>query len=178
LAVEVNGPIGHIIDAASPPGRPLFAANRDIAPIDDPVAQLWQHCTTLREHRGEGHVIALAAADIDGCQAHQLLIAAQGFAVEVFRDNRGWTHERWDAASERLKAIGLINGDTLTDAGKRIHDQVEQLTDSLAHEPIAQSLTETAINSLIDSLTSSANKIFASGVVPFPNPMGLPSASV
>lgn len=65
------------------PGR-CFAANRDVAPLQHPVAQLWQHCTTLREHRGDGHVAALASAGIDGCQAHQLLIASQNLPVEVF----------------------------------------------------------------------------------------------
>ncbi|MGN6693174.1 MAG: SCO6745 family protein, partial [Aquihabitans sp.] len=36
-------------------GRPLFAANRDVAMPSDEVEALWQRCTTLREHRGDGH---------------------------------------------------------------------------------------------------------------------------
>ncbi|MGY9071385.1 MAG: helix-turn-helix domain-containing protein [Acidimicrobiales bacterium] len=40
--------------------------------------QLWQNCTSLREHRGDGHVAALTAAGIDGCQAHHLLITEHG----------------------------------------------------------------------------------------------------
>ena len=108
LATEVNESLGHIVGAGTPLGRPLFAANRDVLPLGDPIAQLWQHCTTLREHRGDGHVIALAAAGIDGCQAHQLLIAAQGLPIEVFRDNRGWTHDQWEDAAQRLRARGLL----------------------------------------------------------------------
>ena len=33
------------------------------------LAGLWQAATLLREHRGDGHFAALAAADIDGCEA-------------------------------------------------------------------------------------------------------------
>ena len=45
-----------VVGNASPFGRPLFAANRDVDAPPDPVAALWQAATTLREHRGDGHV--------------------------------------------------------------------------------------------------------------------------
>jgi len=175
LATRVNDTLCGIVDAAANIGRPMFAANRDVASLEDPVAQLWQHCTTLREHRGDGHVIALAAAGIGGCQAHQLLIASQHLPVEVFRDNRGWTEQQWDDAARRLQQRGLLDDRALTSAGRRVHDEVERLTDSLAHEPIAQVLSAGEINALFDALTPSALEIASSGVLPFPNPMGLPS---
>jgi hypothetical protein len=31
----------------------LFAANQQLPLPDDPVAELWQLCTALREHRGD-----------------------------------------------------------------------------------------------------------------------------
>jgi hypothetical protein len=174
LAKQVNDMLNSIVDAAAPIGRPLFAANRDLAPQADPVAQLWQHCTTLREHRGDGHVVALAAADINGCQAHQLLIAAQELPVEVFRDNRGWTEPAWDHAQQLLHDRGLMHDLALTSAGRRVHDEIEQLTDALAHEPIARSLAGSDVDDLITALTATAVEISTSGVLPFPNPMGLP----
>lgn len=175
VASRVNDTLRGIAATAAPIGRPMFAANRDVAALDDPVAQLWQHCTTLREHRGDGHVIALAAADIDGCQAHQLLIAAQRLPIEVFRDNRGWTEQRWDDAEQRLQQRGILEDRALTRAGRQLHDEIERLTDSLAHEPLEQTLSATEVNALIDALTPAALEIASSGVLPFPNPMGLPS---
>lgn len=175
LANQVNDTLGGIVDAAVPTGRPLFAANRDVTAPEGPVAQLWQHCTTLREHRGDGHVIALAAADIDGCQAHQLLIATQRLPAEVFRNNRGWTEQEWDDATHELQQRGLIQDGVLTGAGRRIHDEVERLTDELAGIPIAACLSNTEVISLIETLTPTALEISLSGVLPFPNPMGLPA---
>lgn len=173
-AFEVNQTLRAIVDSGSSIGRPLFAANRDVDALDDPVAQLWQHCTTLREQRGDGHVIALASAGIDGCEAHRLLIAAEALPPEIFRDNRGWTISEWDGAAQRLAARGLLDPHGLTREGRRVRNEIEALTDSLAHEPIARFLSDPAIEELIDVLTPVAEAVASSGVLPFPNPMGLP----
>ena len=57
-------------------GRILAAANtalpgpgHALADSDLALARLWQAATELREHRGDGHFAAMAAADIDGCEA-------------------------------------------------------------------------------------------------------------
>lgn len=57
LAVELLAPA---ITSGDVTGRPLFAANAALPIADDPVTALWQTATTLREHRGDGHVAALA----------------------------------------------------------------------------------------------------------------------
>jgi len=49
------------------------------------------------------------------------------------------------------------------------------LTDSLAYGPLAKSLLESEVSGLIDALTATAVEIASSGVLPFPNPMGLPA---
>jgi hypothetical protein len=82
LALAVSPLFDAAVAAGQPISRPLFAANRSIDGLDDPVEHLWQLCTTLREHRGDGHVTALAAACIGGCEAHLLLSADQGVAPE------------------------------------------------------------------------------------------------
>ena len=56
-------------------GRPLFCANRDVIPTDDPVENLWQLATTLREHRGDAHVSVLDAHGLSGCTPHVLFAA-------------------------------------------------------------------------------------------------------
>ncbi len=175
LAPGANDALARVVDRCDSLGRPMFAANRDVGPLDDPVAQLWQWCTTLREHRGDGHVIALAASGIDGCEAHLLLTAEQHLPPELLRDNRGWTVDQWDGAARRLHERGLLDDDELTDAGRRLRAQVEHVTDSLAFAPLSEALSERGVSQLIDLLTPAASAVAASGELPFPNPMGLPA---
>lgn len=174
VAGQVNEPLGRVVARCDSIGRPMFAANRDVGPLEDPVAQLWQHCTTLREHRGDGHVIALASSGIDGCEAHRLLVADQGVPVEVVRDNRGWTVEQWDEAGQRLARRGLLDHDDLSEAGGALRRDVEDLTDSLAEAPFALALGSRETRELIDALSPAASAIARSDVIPYPNPMGLP----
>lgn len=164
--------LAQLIDHADPLGRPLFAANTDLADRSDPVEHLWQLCTTLREHRGDGHVIALAAHGIEGCEAHHLHAAAHRTPHEVLRDNRGFDSAQWHDAGSRLQARGLLVDHELTPAGTQLVNAVEALTDDLAGAPIRASGIN--IDALLDHLTPIANEITESGVLPFPNPMGLP----
>ena len=104
VAATVNPLLESVVAAAGSAGRPLFGANRRLPLPDDPVERLWQLCTSLREHRGDGHVAALLTAGLDGCQPHLLLAAEQGVAPEVFLDNRdgptssaGRPRRRWPA---------------------------------------------------------------------------------
>jgi uncharacterized protein YceH (UPF0502 family) len=175
VAPGANAVLAEVADRCDPLGRPMFAANRDVGPLDDPVAQLWQWCTTLREHRGDGHVIALAGSGIDGCEAHLLLTAEQHLPPELLRDNRGWTIDDWDGAGRRLRVRGLLDGDELTDAGRELRAHVEHVTDSLALAPLVEALGEHGAARLVDLLTPAAGAVAASGALPFPNPMGLPA---
>ncbi len=71
-------PDAHLAEAADlltaaagelePAGRVLGAANAALPPYDQPLPRLWQAATTLREHRGGGHVSALVAAGIGACE--------------------------------------------------------------------------------------------------------------
>src|SRR5262249_61614545 len=45
-------------------GRILYAALRALPLPEQPVARLWHAATLLREHRGDGHNVALVAAGI------------------------------------------------------------------------------------------------------------------
>jgi hypothetical protein len=48
------------------PGRVLTGANADLPWPDGTLDRLWHAATTLREHRGDGHVAALLTAGDDG----------------------------------------------------------------------------------------------------------------
>lgn len=173
-AAAAEAPLEAIVMAGATSGRPLFAANRLLPKVDDPVGRLWQSCTTLREHRGDGHVAALAAHDLDGIQAHQLLIADHGHPEEVFRDSRGWTDATWNNAADQLRSRGLLRGQQLTADGRQVRREVEALTDRLAASPIDEVLDEHQQIELLDVLGRTATEIATSGAIPFPNPMGLP----
>jgi hypothetical protein len=62
-----------------------------------------------REHRGDSHNLALAAADVDGVQAH-ILMAARGHGTKAtILPLRGWTPEAWDEGVARLVERGWLH---------------------------------------------------------------------
>jgi len=116
-------------------GRPLGGPNAALPVPAEPLARLWRAATVLREHRGDGHVAALVAADLDGCEALILragadLAAAGGRSAKAagpgaagsddgwsaagvtrqrIQSVRGWTDEQWEQAAARLADRGLIH---------------------------------------------------------------------
>ena len=75
---------------------------------------------------------------------------------------------------ERSPRAGLLHADgRATDAGRTLHGEVEELTDELA-EPAYAALSDGALEELHGVLGACAADVAASGLVPFPNPMGLP----
>jgi hypothetical protein len=138
----------------------------------DGLARLWQAATVLREHRGDGHFAALAAADIDGCEA-----VALRCLMDMRRENlqpvRGWTDEAWDDALARLAARGWVDGGgALTSAGREAHAAVENATDRAAARPWAR-LGPEATAEIAAALTPISQA--CATVLPFPSPIGLPS---
>ena len=101
IAESVNPTLEAAMKRGITAGRPLFAANCDLDVPDEPVERLWQLCTSLREHRGDGHVAALTAAGLDGLDAHVLIAAEQGNSPEDLQRTRGWTADEWAAAVAR-----------------------------------------------------------------------------
>jgi hypothetical protein len=162
------------IAAGAGAGRPLFTANRDVALPDDPIAALWQRCTVLREHRGDGHVAALTAAGIDGLEAHVLIALEQGTDPTDLQRTRGWTADDWDAAVGRLRERGLVDdaGD-LSPAGRELRADAERTTDHLAAHPW-HGLDEVERTRVVELLTPAATAVSHAGVIRYPNPMGLP----
>ena len=55
----------------APEGRPLYAGNADLSWPDAPHLVMWHALTLLREHRGDGHICALACAGLSGIEAHR-----------------------------------------------------------------------------------------------------------
>jgi len=178
-AEKVAGHVLPILDAAIASGvsagRPLFAANRDVPRPGDPVAAFWQAATTLREHRGDGHVALLTGAGLDGCEVHVLFSACEGVVPALFEESRGWSSDDWQAAAERLRARDLLKDDGHPTAlGRQLHEAIERRTDELAISPY-EGVGDHLIAELMQVLEPASRRIAALGEIPFPNPMGLPS---
>jgi hypothetical protein len=159
-------------------GRVLAAANAAL-PVPDGApsggsgfGRLWQAATLLREHRGDGHFAALAAADVDGCEAVALRCCMDLRRADV-QPARGWTDEQWDDALARLADRGWVGADgLLTNAGQAAHDAIEEATDQAAARPWAR-LGADATAKVADVLTPLAKACAAA--LPYPSPIGVPA---
>ncbi|KAB2378159.1 SCO6745 family protein [Actinomadura montaniterrae] len=117
--------------------RPLYSANADLPVPEEPHLVLWHAATLLREHRGDGHLAALAVAGLPGIEA-LVLHNATGTAPTsaLFMRTRGWSAEQWAAARDRLCERGLLDGaGDLTESGAALRAEAEMLTDRLDAAP-------------------------------------------
>jgi hypothetical protein len=154
-------------------GRVLAAANASLPPREEPYERLWQATTTLREHRGDGHVAALVAADVTPVESHLLKIASGESPEESLRLGRAWDDEHWLAGARRLRERGWTDAaGALTDAGRTARDEIERRTDLAASGPW-EAIGQAATARAAALLRSFAEAVAGSGVVPFPNPVGL-----
>jgi hypothetical protein len=173
-AVErVATDVRRAMERASVAGRPLFAANLDLPWPEPPHLALWHAATLLREHRGDGHVIALAAAGLDPCEAHLSQIAARRAPLETIAPYRGWADDDWSAAEERLRATGWLDDDGgLTVEGAARRQAIEDTTDRLATEPWTSA--DGSLEALVEALVPITAAVVENGRFPYPNPIGVP----
>lgn len=177
VARDVLGDLRGAVARGESAGRPLYAANRGVTIEGDGVAALWQAGTTLREHRGDGHVAALTYEGLGGCEAHALFAASTGVPAKLLQESRGWSDEEWASANDALYRRGLIDESRrVTDGGRALRKSIERRTDELAIAPF-ESLGEGGVQNLIEALSSAARAVANSGELMFPNPMGLPQQS-
>ena len=184
--------LGPVAAAADPTGRPLFAANAAVAPVGDALGRLWQLATTLREHRGDGHIAAMVSEGITGLEAHLLQAAAGRFPQAVIRQVRGWSEGEWAAAADAMCARGLVSRDgtaspdgaaaaddalSLTPAGRAVLVTIEAHTDERAWSGGLAVLGERGVEQVLALLGPSARAVAASGMLPAINPTGLPYPS-
>ncbi|QJY48406.1 SCO6745 family protein [Pseudonocardia broussonetiae] len=155
------------IDAADPLARPLFTGLADDPWPDDPLAALVHACHLLREHRGDSHLAACAAAGLDPVQSNVLTELWCGFDLLTYTPSRGWSGERMDAAVASLRARGLVEGDGLSGEGLRFRGELEATTDAM------QQTVVDAIGPDLDALTKQlgewSDALVAAGAAP-PDP--------
>ena len=165
--------------AEAPPlaGRPLYGALRSLPWPDQDHLALWHAATLLREHRGDGHVAALTAAGLDGCEAHVTAAAAGQIPRETLQADRKWSDEEWAEAEARLAERGWLDAGAamaITELGRAARQGIEDHTDALAAEPW-RTLGPERTAHLDALLRPVAIAIAERGGVPVPNPVGVPA---
>ncbi|QIJ66089.1 hypothetical protein [Streptomyces sp. JB150] len=159
--------------AADTADRVLGAANQALDRPDRPHLRLWQALTTLREHRGDGHVAVLVAHGLGPVEAMALKAAAGESDATLLRESRKWDLTAWQEAENALRQRGLLAGDgSLTDAGAALHAEVEARTDAAAALPW-RTLGAASAARLADLLEPLARTVLGAGLVPSGNPVGL-----
>jgi hypothetical protein len=141
-------------------GRVLGAANRALPRPADPHLALWQATTTLREHRGDGHLAALTVHGVSAVGSHVLKVLAGESPERDLRLGRRLPDDGWEAERARWSPQEAAD----------LHAAVEDATDRAAATPWA-ALGPERTERLAELLMPIAESCWR--VVPVPNPVGL-----
>ena len=154
-------------------GRPLGAANAGLPVPDEPHLALWQALTTLREHRGDGHIAALLRREVGPCEALVLAAATGRSSPDLLRAVRGWTEQEWADAVASLAARGWVDAaGNCTEEGRRVRAEIEAETDVLAAQPY-RVLGAEGLRELTGLLCRLSDAVVARGAFLQENPIGL-----
>lgn len=174
VLTELSGLLWTAIEAARFDGRPLAAAWSQVPRPVDTVESAWLATTILREHRGDGHVLAGVGAGLRGLDATVSFVATGAISRELIQPSRGWSDEDWERSVGRLQARGLLDRyGRLTKTGGTLRREIEDLTDRLASAPVER-LGETGVERAIALATPLSRCLIDTGVIPVPNAIGAP----
>ena len=173
--LRLLSPLAHTMaEAASEDigGRPLFAAHTEVPwPEHGAALQAWWAATLIREHRGDGHVVALVDAGVGPCEALVLQSTYAGVPRTTLQGSRNWPDDDWDAAVESLAARGWVSTrGGPTDAGRDGLARIERRTDELASGPVA-AIGVDAASALAEAALPVAQAVMKSGVIPAITPI-------
>jgi hypothetical protein len=138
------------IDAADATGRPLFAGLASQPWPSQPAGQLWRACDLLREHRGDTHVAACISAGLGPVAMNIVTELYVGMPLFSYSATRAWPQEVLDSTADQLRATGLLDGDTLSQAGRRLRDEIEERTDA-GQQPIIDAIGDD-LDTVVDQL--------------------------
>ncbi|MEV6828330.1 hypothetical protein [Amycolatopsis sp. NPDC051102] len=159
-------------DACRFDGRPLAAAWAAVPKPADPLARLWRAATILREHRGDGHVLAAVHAGLGGLETTLTHIGDGVLGQADIQPHRGWSAADWTAAAGGLRDRGLLDDDgRLTESGTAVRRRIEEDTDRLAAAPAEALGSE--LERLLELAEPLSRAVIDAGAVPVPNPMGV-----
>jgi hypothetical protein len=133
-------------------GRPMYAALRAIPILEDVVARLFHAASLLREHRGDGHIVALMSEGVGGLEAHVLYALDMDMPAEKFGRIHHLPATQLATLIEGMRDRDLIGDDGwLSEPGRAVRERVENLTDDLAATPY-ESLEPDELDQLASAL--------------------------
>ena len=142
-------------------GRPMYAALLTLPTPDEVVARMFHAATLLREHRGDGHIVALMSEDIGRTECHVLLALAMDMPAEKFGRISHLPAPQLAAVIDGMRARGLIGPDGwLSETGRAAKQRVEDLTDDLAAAPY-ECLSADELDELMANLDPLATLLLA-----------------
>jgi len=106
---------------------------------DDALGAAWRLGDMLREYRGDAHTAAWTSAGFDATEIGLLTELYWGLPMRTYIRTRAWSADDLDAAEERLRARGLLDGDGFSAAGHDAREAVERATDAQCG-PIVEAL--------------------------------------
>ena len=122
-------------DAAPSEGRALSAGLRSLGYPGSAMGDFWRAGDIVREYRGDCHIAAWVAEDLDATEIGLLTDPWRGQPMRSWVRSRGWTEDELDAACERLRSRGLLegtgDGEWMTAAGRTLRESIEERTDAL-----------------------------------------------
>ena len=145
-------------------GRVMYAGLRALPMPEEPMTRLWHAANMLREHRGDGHIVALVSEGIGGIESHVLSALDMGIYPA---ESHGRIHHLPRACLAEvmngLRDRGLLDtSGRFTDAGRATKDRIESLTDALA-EPPYESLEQSELQELVSLLEPISARLRATG---------------
>ncbi|WIY03129.1 hypothetical protein QRX60_04475 [Amycolatopsis mongoliensis] len=180
---RVLGPSGHdelasLLERAASAchfdGRPLAAAWSAVPRPAGVLGRLWLAATVLREHRGDGHVLAAVHAGLTGLETTVTHIGEGVIARGDVQPHRGWSDADWTSSVSALRTRGLLDASgRSTPAGTALRRRIEEDTDRLAAAPV-EALGPAGLSRLLALAVPLSRAVIDAGVIPVPNPMGVP----
>jgi hypothetical protein len=118
-------------------GRVMYAGLRALPMPQESVTRLWHAANMLREHRGDGHIVALVSEQVGGSESHVLSALDMGVhPAESFGRIHHLPQPYLAEVIDGLRRRGLLDSSGhLTDAGRATKARIESLTDALAEAP-------------------------------------------
>jgi hypothetical protein len=149
----VADPLLEALDAADGMGRALFSGLRGLPLPSTAAGRLWRAAELVREHRGDGHLAAAAAAGIEWRELNVLTELWLGFAPGEYSASRGMSAAQVGEVVAELERRGLAAGGALTAEGRGTRDRLEAATDT------SQAALVAALGAKLDDVVSAAAAI-------------------
>jgi hypothetical protein len=121
--------LARAVEPLRPEGRSLYAGQASLPLPPTTLGRVWRRGDMLREFRGDSHIAAWISAGFDATEIGLLTELYWGLPMRSYSRTRAWSDEQFDAATERLRSRGLLDGDAFTEAGRAAREAVEDETD-------------------------------------------------